>query len=94
MERKKKGIPRKKTQKKTQVEPKAPNSVFELPDDAKSLEMAFVGLLPGKDGLYYTLTGKAHLGKGIMLTCEHSKADLIEFGLARAEVYLENENTG
>ena len=84
-EKKKKGIPLKKGQK--QAKHKLV-SCFDLPDDAKSLEMTFVGLLAGEDGLYYTLRGKLHLGKGIVLTCDYDKADLIELGLDRAETHL------
>lgn len=69
-------------------------SCFNLPDDAKSLEVAFVGLLAGDDGLYYPLRGRLHLGKGIVLSCVYDKADLIELGLDRAETHLMNSNSG
>jgi len=85
VEKKKKGIPIKKALKPVKTKLK---SCFDLPDDVKSLEMAFVGLLAGEDGLYYTLKGELHLGKGIVLTCDYDKADLIELGLDRAETHL------
>lgn len=81
---------RKKGQK--QVKAKL-TSCFDLPEDARSLEVAFVGLLAGKDGLYYTLRGKLHLGKGVVLSCLYDKADLIELGLDRAETHLMNANS-
>ena len=65
-----------------------------LPKDLiKGQEMAFVGLLPTSDGLFYTVNGVMNLEKGIVLRCSYDKADLLELGLDRAETHLALQNT-
>jgi hypothetical protein len=65
-----------------------------LPKDLiKGQEMAFVGLLPTSDGLFYTVSGVVNLTKGIVLRCSYDKADLLELGLDRAETHLALQNT-
>ena len=67
---------------------------FDLPEDMpKGQEMAFVGLLPTTDGLFYTVSGVMSLEKGIVLWCRYDKADLLELGLDRAETHLAATNT-
>ena len=65
-----------------------------LPKDlSKGQEMAFVGLLPTSDGLFYTVSGVMNLEKGIVLKCSYDKADLLEMGRDRAETHLAVINT-
>jgi len=75
------------------VKGKVDNSLSLPKDLSKGQEMAFVGLLPTKDGLFYTVSGVMNLEKGIVLKCSYDKADLLEMGLDRAETHLAVINT-
>lgn len=59
-----------------------------LPEDVKSTEVTVVGLLEGKDGLYYPIETRIDLGTLKETQVALGKADLYEMGLDRCETAL------
>jgi hypothetical protein len=59
-----------------------------LPEDVKSTEVTVVGLLEGKDGLYYPIETRIDLGTLKETQIALGKADLYEMGLDRCETAL------
>ena len=65
---------------------------LEMPKGTKVREIGFAGLLEEKEGLFYFVKGRVDLKKGIVLSCEYDKADILEIGLNKAENHLYNSN--
>ena len=65
---------------------------LDMPKDARKREIGFAGLLEEKEGLFYFVKGRVDLKKGIVLSCEYDKADILEIGLNKAETHLYNSN--
>jgi hypothetical protein len=59
-----------------------------LPEDAKGTELTVVGLLEGKDGLYYPVETRIDLSGLKESQVALGKADLYEMGLDRCETAL------
>tara|TARA_R100001163_G_C4951804_1_gene119268 strand:- start:390 stop:647 length:258 start_codon:yes stop_codon:yes gene_type:complete len=59
-----------------------------LPKDVKSTEVTVVGLLEGKDGLYYPIETRIDLRTLKETQIALGKADLYEMGLDRCETAL------
>jgi hypothetical protein len=71
---------------------KALEMSLDMPKGTKTKEIGFAGLLEEKEGLYYFVKGRVDLKKGIVLSCEYEKADILEIGLNKAGKHLYSLN--